>query len=201
MPGKHKVVTHDEWIKARAKFLVKEKTFTRLRDELSAARRALPWEAIEHAYGFDGPDGKKTLAELFDGRSQLIVYHFMFQPGAKAGCPHCSFWADNFNGIIAHLNHRDATMVAISRALREELAAYEHRMGWTFKWYSSGATSFNHDMGASFTPDEIKSKKPLYNFGTQEPGGADREGVSVFFKDGKGRIFRTYATFHAASTC
>lgn len=193
MPANHRVVSRAEWMKARAAFLAKEKEFTRARDALSQARRELPWEAIETDYVFDGPAGKQSLPELFDGRSQLVVYHFMFGPGDKAGCPHCSFWADNFNDVIVHLNHRDTTMVAISRAPFAKLSAYQQRMGWKFKWLSSGGTTFNFDMGASFTPGELE--KPVYNFGTQAPEGSDREGISVFFKDDDGRIYRTYATF------
>src|SRR5579864_9086280 len=125
-----KVVSHQEWLAARTAFLAKEKEFTRLRDELSQQRRELPWEVVTKRYVFDGPNGKQTLPELFDGRSQLIVYHFMFDPSWEAGCPHCSFWADNFNGIIAHLKQRDVTMIAVSRAPFSKLAAYQKRMGW-----------------------------------------------------------------------
>src|SRR6202795_4608406 len=129
-------VSHDEWLAARKQFLAKEKEFTRLRDQLSEERRELPWESVDKNYVFDGPGGKETLAQLFEGRSQLVVYHFMFHPDWDAGCPHCSFWADNFNGIPVHLNHRDVTMVAISRAPQAKLEAYRKRMGWSFKWLS-----------------------------------------------------------------
>jgi predicted dithiol-disulfide oxidoreductase (DUF899 family) len=194
MTAKHKVVAHDEWLKARKAFLAKEKEFTRLRDKLSKERRALPWEKVDKEYVFDGPDGKQTLSELFDGRRQLIVYHFMFGPDDKAGCAHCSFWADNFNDIIVHLNHRDTTMVAVSRAPLAKLQAYEKRMGWNFKWVSSGGTQFNFDYQASFTPQEIKAGRALFNYRTQNPGMADREGVSVFYKDAAGKVFHTYST-------
>ncbi len=133
----HKVASHDEWLAARKQLLAKEKEFTRLRDQLSQERRELPWERVDKNYVFDGPGGKETLAQLFDGRSQLVVYHFMFDPDWDAGCPHCSFWADNFNGIPVHLSHRDVTMVAISRAPIAKLEAYHKRMGWSFKWLSS----------------------------------------------------------------
>src|ERR1700686_3828467 len=146
-----KVVPHKEWLGARTAFLAKEKEFTRLRDELSQQRRELPWEAVTKAYVFDGPNGKQTLPELFDGRSQLVVYHFMFDPSWEAGCRHCSFWADNFDPIIVHLNQRDVTMVAISHAPYEKLAAYEKRMGWRFKWLSSNGTDFNFDFHIAFT--------------------------------------------------
>jgi len=146
----HPVVSHEVWLSARKEFLTKEKEFTQLRDELSQQRRELPWEAVDKNYIFEGPKGKQTLPELFDGRSQLIVYHFMFDPSWEAGCPHCSFWADNFNGIIMHLNQRDATMIAVSRAPYGKLAAYEKRMGWNFKWVSSSETDFNFDYHVSF---------------------------------------------------
>ena len=135
---KHRVVSHKAWIEARRKFLAKEKKFTRLRDELSRQRRALPWEKVDKQYVFDGPEGRETLPELFDGRSQLVVYHFMFAPEWDEGCKHCSFWADNFNGLCIHLKHRDVSFVAISRAPLEKLEAFRKRMGWSFKWVSSG---------------------------------------------------------------
>jgi Uncharacterized protein conserved in bacteria len=191
----HRVVSHDEWLAARAQFLTAEKEFTRLRDELNQHRRDLPWEAVDKTYVFDGPNGRETLSDLFDGRSQLIVYHFMFSPKDSAGCPHCSFWADSFNGAIVHLNQRDATMVAISRAPYATLAAYEQRMGWTFKWLSSGDTDFNFDYQASFTPKQIADRRALYNFVEQDPGGPDREGLSAFFKDADGKIYHTYSTY------
>ncbi|MCI0443451.1 DUF899 domain-containing protein, partial [bacterium] len=148
----HKVVSKQEWLAARKDFLAKEKEFTRLRDELSQERRHLPWVKVEKEYIFDGPNGKETLADLFEGRSQLIIYHFMFGPGWGAGCPHCSHWADNFNGVIVHLNHRDVTFIAVSHASFSELAAYKKRMGWNFKWMSSHDSDFNYDYHVSFTP-------------------------------------------------
>jgi predicted dithiol-disulfide oxidoreductase (DUF899 family) len=191
----HKVVTHDKWMAARKKLLAKEKRLTRLADGLAKERRALPWEAVTKDYVFEGPNGRETLAQLFDGRSQLVVYHFMFGPDWDAGCPHCSRWADNFNGIIVHLNQRDVSMVAVSRAPYPKLAAYQLRMGWSFKWVSSYGSDFNFDFNVSFTPEELKKKKALYNFKLQNPGVDEREGVSVFAKDAKGRVFRTYSTF------
>jgi predicted dithiol-disulfide oxidoreductase (DUF899 family) len=195
MHAKHKVVSHQDWVKARQALLAKEKTFTRLREELSQERRGLPWEAVTKDYQFEGPQGRESLAELFAGRSQLIVYHFMFGPDWNAGCPHCSFWADNFDGVISHLQQRDVTMVAISRAPYEKLKAYQKRLGWSFKWLSSGETSFNFDYQASFTPDELAKKQALYNYVQQDPGHPEREGVSVFFKDDSGKIFHTYSTY------
>jgi len=189
----HPVVSRKEWLAARAAFLDKEKAFTRQRDELNRQRRELPWVKVDKAYAFDGPNGNETLAELFEHRSQLVVYHFMFAPDWDAGCPHCSFWADNFDGAIVHMNHRDVTMVAISRAPYDKLAAYKRRMGWTFKWVSSGNTDFNFDYHVSFTPQEVAAKEAFYNFRTQNPLMGDREGCSVFFKDATGTVFHTYA--------
>lgn len=191
----HKVVSGDEWIAARKELLAREKEFTRLRDELSRQRRELPWVKVEKNYVFDGPNGKETLADLFAGRSQLVVYHFMFDPSWKAGCKSCSFWADNFNGIIVHLNQRDVSMVAISSAPRAQLEAFQKRMGWTFKWLSAGGSGFNHDFGVTFTPEEVKSGAPLYNFGTRKFGGPEAPGITVFYKNEKGETYRTYSTY------
>ena len=190
-----KVVSKDEWIEARKRLLTKEKEFTRLRDQLSQQRRDLPWEAVNKEYVFEGPHGKQTLPDLFDGRSQLIVYHFMFGPGWEAGCPHCSFWADNFNDIILHLNQRDVTMIAVSRAPYSQLAAYKKRMGWSFTWVSSSETDFNFDYHVSFTPEEMAKNAVFYNYTIQEPGDSEREGVSVFYKDPTGRVLHTYSAY------
>jgi len=189
----HPVVPPDQWQTARAAFLKKEKEFTRLRDELNRERRALPWERVEKDYRFDGPDGPESLSDLFAGKSQLVVYHFMFNPADDIGCPHCSFWADHYDGMLPHLRQRDVSFVVISRATRAKLAAFQQRMGWKFKWLSSGDNSFSYDYGASFTPAD--ARKPVYNFGTLVPGGPDREGLSVFTRDASGAIFRTYSTY------
>jgi predicted dithiol-disulfide oxidoreductase (DUF899 family) len=191
----HKIVSQVEWLAARKALIAKEKEFTKARDALTAERRALPWVKIDKSYVFDGPDGKQSLADLFDRRSQLIVYHFMFGPEWQAGCPHCSHWADNFNSIIVHLNQRDVTMVAISRAPYAKLSTYEKRMGWTFKWVSSLETDFNFDFHVSFTPGEVAAKDAMLNFKRQDPKVSEREGVSVFFKDETGAIFHTYSTY------
>jgi predicted dithiol-disulfide oxidoreductase (DUF899 family) len=195
MTENHKVVSSEKWNEARKQLLIKEKEFTRLRDQLSQERRAMPWEAVNKQYVFHGPDGKQTLPELFDGRSQLIVYHFMFGPSWEAGCPHCSHWADNFNSIIVHLNQRDVTMIAVSRAPYSKLAAYQKRMGWNFKWFSSADTDFNFDYHVSFTPEELAKKEAFYNYARQDPGSSEREGVSVFYKDSTGSVFHTYSTY------
>ena len=192
---KHPVVSHDEWLAARRAFLTKEKEFTRLRDELSRQRRELPWEKVEKRYVFDGPDGTVTLPELFGEKNQLVVYHFMFSPEWDEGCPHCSFWADNFNEIIVHLNQRDVSFVAISRASSPKIEAFRTRMGWTFAWLSSDDGDFNYDLGASFRSEEVESGAYVYNFGTAKPGHTDREGVSVFYKEQNGDIFHTYSAF------
>jgi predicted dithiol-disulfide oxidoreductase (DUF899 family) len=198
----HHVVSHDEWLAARKQLLAEEKEFTRLRDRLSQRRRDLPWEAVDKEYVFEGPHGRQTLAELFDGRSQLVVYHAMFDPATAspstswtedAACQFCSFWADNFNGIVVHLNHRDVTLVAVSRAPYATIAAYEQRMGWTFPWVSSGKSDFNFDYRVSFTAQEV-AEQADYNY-TIQAVGPEQPGVSVFFKDAAGRIFHTYSTY------
>ena len=185
------VVSHDEWLEARKELLAKEKEFTRARDELTQQRQDLPWEAVEKEYVFDGPDGKETLADLFGGRSQLLVYHFMFDPEDDVGCPVCSFWADNFDPIVQHLAHRDVTMIAISHAPFAKIAAYKKRMGWSFKWVSAGENGFNYDFGVSFKPEQ--QDEPIYNYGTLTPGNPEREGASVFAKVEGGRVFHTYS--------
>jgi predicted dithiol-disulfide oxidoreductase (DUF899 family) len=195
MSHQHQVVSHDQWVDARKELLAKEKAFMRLRDELSEERRKLPWELVSKQYVFDGPKGKETLPALFNGRSQLVVYHFMFHPSWDAGCPHCSHWADSFNGAIVHLNHRDVTMVAVSRAPYAKLEAYKTRMGWGFKWVSSFGSDFNRDYDVSFTDEEVAKKEAYYNFTTQNPRAPEREGISVFFNDGNDRIFHTYSTY------
>src|SRR5437660_12807539 len=188
----HRVVPHEEWLAARKQLLADEKEFTRLRDRLSQQRRDLPWEPVDKEYVFEGPKGRQTLAELFDGRGQLVVYHAMFDPAnaspssswtSDAACSVCSFWMDNFDGIIVHLNHRDVTMVAASRAPYSKIGAYSKRMGWTFPWVSSGNTEFNFDYGVSFTAKELADKKADYNYTIQDPGMSEREGLSIFTKD------------------
>ncbi len=191
----HQVVSKDEWLTARQAFLTKEKEFTRLRDQLSQQRRELPWVKVDKAYVFDGPDGKETLADLFAGRSQLLVYHFMFDPEWEAGCKSCSFWADNYNGVLAHLNQRDVTHVTISRAPLATLEAFKQRMGWNFKWVSAFENDFNYDYHVSFTPDDIASGQKLYNFETSSFLAPEAPGISVFYKDEQGDIFHTYSTY------
>ncbi len=190
----HQVVSREEWLSARKAHLAREKEFTRLRDQLSAQRRQLPWVKVDKPYEFEGSDGKQTLAELFEGRSQLVVYHFMFHPDWEEGCKSCSFWADNFNGIITHLNHRDVSMVAISRAPLVKLEAYRKRMGWSFKWLSSLHSDFNRDYHVSFTPEEIKGAVD-YNYQRGKFPVAEAPGISVFYMDKDGNIYHTYSCY------
>ena len=198
-----KVVTHDEWLAVRKKHLAKEKEFTRLRDQLSKERRDLPWELVEKEYVFEGENGRQTLADIFQGRSQLVVYHAMFNPETAgrqtpwttdAACFVCSFWMDNFNGITLHLNHRDITMAAISRAPYPTLAAYKERMGWTFPWYSSTGSDFNFDYDVSFTPEELNAGEVQYNYRPIQWSGTEAPGISVFVKE-DGQIYHTYSTY------
>jgi predicted dithiol-disulfide oxidoreductase (DUF899 family)/uncharacterized damage-inducible protein DinB len=188
-------VSRAEWLTARREFLAKEKEFTRLRDGLSRQRRELPWEKVDKQYIFSGPEGKKTLADLFGAHSQLIVYHFMFGPGWKEGCPSCSFIADSFDGMTAHLAARDASLVAVSRATYPEIAGFQKRMGWRFPWVSSNGTDFNSDYRVSFTKEEMARGKVQYNYDQTEFPSEEAPGLSVFYKNGKGEIFHTYSTY------
>ena len=193
--SKHPQVSRAEWIEARKRLLVKEKEFTRQRDRLSAERRALPWVEVDERYVFDHPSGKKTLAELFAGRSQLVIYHFMFAPDWEAGCKSCSFWADNFSGILEHLKHRDVSFAVVSRAPLAKLRAFAKRMGWSFEWVSSLENTFNSDYGVSFTADEVASGEVSYNYGKHKAYGTEMPGISVFYKDDAGAIFHTYSCY------
>jgi len=191
----HRIVPRDQWLAARRDFLVKEKEFTRLRDELSSQRRELPWEKVEKDYVFDGPNGKESLGDLFAGKSQLIVYHFMFDPNWDAGCKSCSFWADNFERLPVHLKHRDISLVATSRAPLAKLEAYAKRLGWTFKLVSSGGNDFNYDYHVSFTPEEAEKGELDYNYGKLRMRTTEMPGISVFYKDKSGAIFHTYSCY------
>jgi predicted dithiol-disulfide oxidoreductase (DUF899 family) len=191
----HKVVSREKWVEARKAHLAKEKELTRQRDELSRQRRDLPWVKVEETYVFDSPKGKETLADLFDGRSQLIVYHFMFGPGWEEGCPSCSFLMDHVDGATVHLNARDVTLVAVSRAPLHQIEAFKKRMGWRFKWVSSYGNDFNFDYHVSFTASEMAKGKVYYNYAMQEFGAEEAPGISVFYKDEAGDIFHTYSTY------
>lgn len=193
MPN-HPVISQQEWIDARKELLAKEKELTRLRDELTRQRRELPWVKVKKPYMFEGPDGPRSLSELFAGRSQLIVYHFMYGPDWDEGCPSCSFWADNFEGIPIHLAHRDATLVAISRAPYKKLEAYRRRMGWTFPWYSSHGSDFNFDFQVSYTPEQVESGNAEHNY-RRTKVIAELPGISVFYRDETGDVYHTYSTY------
>ena len=190
-----KVVSEAEWLVARKDLLTREKELTRLRDEVSRHRRELPWVKVEKQYVFDGPNGKETLADLFDDRSQLIVYHFMFGPDWEEGCKSCSYLADHFDGANWHLPHRDVSFSVISRAPLPKLEAYKKRMGWKFKWLSSGGNDFNFDYHVSATEEEKAKRKMFYNYRTDELIGDEMPGLSVFYKDEDGHVFHTYSTY------
>jgi predicted dithiol-disulfide oxidoreductase (DUF899 family) len=191
----HRVVSRAEWIEARKALLSKEKEFTQQREQLSQARRDLPWERVEEDYVFDTPDGKETLAQLFDNRPQLVVYHFMFDPEWVSGCKSCSFWADNLEPNVVHLKHRDVTPVVISRAPLAKLQAFQRRMGWRFKWLSSHGNSFNYDFHVSFTPEQLADGSALYNFTDHDPGFGEREGLSTFRRGSDGAVYHTYSCY------
>jgi predicted dithiol-disulfide oxidoreductase (DUF899 family) len=191
----HPIVSEAEWLTARKELLAKEKQFSRLRDELSAQRRNLPWVKVEKEYTFDTPAGKRILADLFAGRSQLIVYHFMFGPGWEEGCPSCSFLADHFDGPVVHLAHRDAAFVVISRAPLAQIEAFRKRMGWRFPWASSHGSDFNYDYHVSFTREERESGNACYNYENRGFPSDEGPGASIFYKDASGTVFHTYSTF------
>jgi predicted dithiol-disulfide oxidoreductase (DUF899 family) len=193
----NKIVSQSEWLAARKALLAKEKQMTRLRDEINAERLALPWVKIEKDYVFDTSAGKKRLADLFDGRSQLIVYHFMLGPGWAAGCPGCSFVSDHFDGALPHLEHHDVTLTAVSRAPLAEIGAYKKRMGWRFPWVSSSESDFNYDFHVSFDKEEIAKGRAEYNFAKLESSDASEEqpGLSAFYKDEAGNVYHTYSGY------
>ena len=191
----HKVVSRDEWIAARKELQQKEKQLTRLRDALSEERRQLPWVRIEKNYVFDAPEGKVTLSELFDGRSQLFLKHFMMGPGQNGQCVGCSLEVDHLEGLLVHLENHDVTYAVVARAPLDEIEAVRQRMGWRFRWVSSYNTDFNYDFNVSFTPDQLAARRAFYNYEYGNPGLEDLSGDSVFYKDASGQIFHTYSTF------
>lgn len=191
----HPVVAREEWLVARKQLLAREKELTKLRDAESEARRDLPWVRVEKDYRFRAESGPVTLGELFDGRSQLIVYHFMFGPGWKEGCPGCSFLADHFDSVRLHILHHDVSLTVVSRAPLDELLPFKKRMGWRFPWVSAAESDFNYDFAVSFTPEDRASGKPLYNFGTQPADNDELPGVSVFARDEAGAVFHTYSSY------
>src|SRR5262245_38186940 len=190
-----KVVSQKEWLVARKNLLLKEKKFSKLHDELNLHRRKLPWVKIEKEYVFDGPTGKVTLAELFCGKSQLLIYHFMFGPGWEEGCAHCSFWADHYDSVSHHLGRRDTAFAVVSRAPLKEIAPFKKRMGWKFPWVSSGKTDFNFDFNVSFTPEQLKNGTATYDTAPVSMGIDEREGVSAVYRYTGGAISRTYSSY------
>ncbi|MFI4961225.1 MAG: DUF899 domain-containing protein [Hyphomicrobiales bacterium] len=190
----HTIVSQDEWLAARKALLAKEKEFSKTRDQLSAARRALPWVKVEKNYVFDGPAGKETLADLFGAKSQLLVYHFMLGPGWVQDCPSCSFLADHFDGAVAHLAQRDVMLVVVSRAPLAEIEAYKKRMGWKFKWVSSYGTDFNRDYHVSFSKDEVAGEVE-YNYAMGKFPSEEAPGLSAFIKEEAGSVFHTYSSY------
>jgi predicted dithiol-disulfide oxidoreductase (DUF899 family) len=193
--AQHSVVSQAEWIEARKALLAKEKEQTRLRDQISEARRALPWVKVEKAYVFDTPAGRKSLADLFDGRSQLIIKHFMLGPGWKDGCVGCSFECDHVDGALQHIKHHDVSYVAVARAPIDEIEAYRRRMGWQFAWVSSMDSDFNYDFFVSFTPEQVKKGEVYYNYETKPIPMEELSGLSVFYRDEQGQIFHTYSAY------
>src|SRR6476620_9877806 len=193
--SEHEIVSPEEWLVARKDLLGNEKQLTRLRDKLAAERRALPWVKIDKEYVFDGPEGKVTLADLFAGRSQLVIYHFIFGPDWQEGCPSCSFVSDHMDGALPHLAARDVTVTMVSRAPLAKIEAFKKRMGWRFKWVSSHGSDFNTDFHVSFSKDEMAQDKVNYNYTMQEFPSAEAPGLSVFYKDAVGAIYHTYSTY------
>jgi predicted dithiol-disulfide oxidoreductase (DUF899 family) len=191
----HSTVSRDKWLEARLDLLAAEKDLMRRGDQVSQLRRQLPWVKIDKRYVFDGPSGKIALADLFEGRRQLMVQHFMLAPGWEQGCPSCSYMADHTDGMTVHLAHRDVTFVAVSRAPLTEVERFRRRMGWRFKWVSSYGTDFNYDFGVSFTQEEVAKGRINYNFGTWPLVGEEWPGVSVFYKEDAGTVFHTYSTY------
>jgi len=194
-PVNHPVVPRARWIAERTALLTHEKELTRLRDQIAGQRRALPWVRVEKPYVFDGPTGKQTLAELFEGRRQLVVQHFMFAPGWEQGCKSCSFMADHIDGARLHLAQRDLTLRVVSRAPLADIERFRQRMGWQFTWVSSHGSDFNHDFGVSFTPDELATGEVDYNYTRQPFPLEEAPGISVFFKNDAGEVFHTYSTY------
>ena len=197
MRPNHEIVSREEWLNARKALLSLEKEETKLRDRVRAERLSLPWVKVDKTYTFDTPEGRRTLADLFDGRSQLIVYHFMYGPDWEAGCPGCSFMADHIDGMLPHLNNHDVTMIAVSRAPLEKLMAYRKRMDWKFPWVSSFGSDFNFDYHVSFTKEELASGKVMYNYRETPAADAHDElpGLSAFFKDEDGAVYHTYSDY------
>jgi predicted dithiol-disulfide oxidoreductase (DUF899 family) len=191
----HKIVSRDQWMAARLAHLKQEKELTHQRDAVSAQRRALPWVRVDNGYVFEGREGKTDLAGLFDRKSQLVVQHFMFGPEWEAGCKSCSFWADNFDGIVVHLAQRDIAFVAVSSAPLARIEEYRRRMGWGFNWVSSFGSDFNRDYHVSFSPEELEAGEVVYNYTSRKTSMSELPGISVFAKDAAGAVFHTYSCY------
>jgi predicted dithiol-disulfide oxidoreductase (DUF899 family) len=191
----HTVVSNEQWVQERKALLVREKELMRLHDQIARERRALPWVRIDKNYVFDTPQGRRSLADLFEGRRQLVVQHFMFTPGAEQGCSHCSYMADHTDGALAHLAQRDTTLVAVSRAPLADIERFRQRMGWHFKWVSSDDGDFNYDFDVSFKPEDLAKGEVYYNYQKQPFPHPDAPGVSVFYKNDAGEVFHTYSTY------
>jgi predicted dithiol-disulfide oxidoreductase (DUF899 family) len=189
------VVSPEKWLAARRDFLREEKEFSRARDRIAAHRRQLPWVKVDKAYTFESVDGPVSLADLFKGRSQLIIYHFMFGPGWEEGCKGCSFVSDHFDGALPHVAARDISFAAVSIGPLEEFQRFKERMGWKFNWVSSQGTTFNHDFGVSFTPQEVEAERAEYNYGTHFIGAEEMPGLSVFARGADGAVYHTYSTY------
>ncbi|MBX3656967.1 MAG: DUF899 domain-containing protein [Ramlibacter sp.] len=191
----HPVMPRDQWLAQRQALLARERELTHLRDQIARERRALPWVRLEKDYVFDTPEGRRSLGDLFQGRRQLLVQHFMLGPGWEQGCPSCSFMADHSDGMRVHLAHRDTTLVAISRAPLDEIERFRRRMGWQFTWASSNGNDFNYDFRVSFRPEELATGAVDYNYGRQSRPSEESPGVSAFYKDDAGTVFHTYSTY------
>jgi predicted dithiol-disulfide oxidoreductase (DUF899 family) len=193
--GKPSVVSHERWLEQRKALLAREKELTRLRDQIARERRALPWERIEKDYLFQAPEGTRTLAELFEGRRQLLVQHFMFAPGWEQGCKSCSYMADHVDGMNVHLANRDVTFVAVSRAPIADIERFRSRMGWKFKWVSSHGSDFNFDFAVSFSPEQQAKGEVYYNYALRSFPTEEAPGISVFYRNDAGEMFHTYSTY------
>ncbi len=191
----HRVVDRESWLKERLALLAEEKAFTRQRDRLAEKVRAMPWVKVDKAYTFDGPSGRNTLSDLFGTRSQLMIYHFMFDPTWSQGCMSCSLIADHYNGLVVHLAHRDISFVTLSKAGVDQIEKFRSRMGWTFPWLSAGGTDFSRDFGVSFTDEELADERTVYNFNRRPYPVREMPGLSVFIKGASGDIYHTYSSF------
>ncbi len=194
-PSTHRVASREEWLAERKALLARERELTHLRDEIANARRELPWVEVEKTYIFDAPEGKVTLADLFDGRSQLAIYHFMLTPGSDHICDGCAFLADHIDAARQHFENADLSFAAVSLAPLSQIEPVKKRLGWSFRWVSSHGRDFNYDYGVSFTPEQIASGEGVYNYRKGEGGSPDAPGTSIFARDETGKVFHTYSSY------